>query len=661
MNRTSTSTPFLLILTIIFMTAVAMPGVHAKGRVNRVRNARIVPGRPAPQASSTVTVTITSGSPVSIITLKAGDKVNISATLNSNDPNENSADEGEPLMLQVPGGSSYILKTYEMTADFNVTAPASGPLTGYIKGADGDESATITVTLNSSKKDWFTEETKSAMREAAENLHVSGQFFLVVGFSEIIIPTPFTAAVGVVSNVFGILSDLSSITLSLLARDPPDPNFTVIAQPIVPTLPTLTVGPNITQAEADTLNALVNNQGQIIAYAHAIKISVDRAQGASDAGNTFWETKQVNAINAYSKQLAFLLAVQPGLMANTKQALQAAGLQTIAVSPTNVLNFEKSIASKGLSAAQLQTLTQFGATSAEIDQVRRLMIVQDTQAASGSFPDRFTDPVFANPLQHVSQSLGAPTSINPIDESFVFVRQHYLDFLSRDPDTDGLGYWATQITPCGIDATCIHNKRIDVSDAFFYEQEFQQTGAYVYRIYKASFGKPPTFTQYAQDHTQVIGGPQLDQSKTNFALNFVQRTAFVQAYPRSQSASQFVDAMLGVLKKNSGVDLSSQRAALISLYNGTDNGRAAILRRAADTQAVIDAEYNRSFILAQYFGYLRRDPDQAGYDFWLGKINQFPIRNIDVQHALVCSFITSAEYQKRFGPLVTHTNQECPK
>jgi hypothetical protein len=81
----------------------------------------------------------------------------------------------------------------------------------------------------------------------------------------------------------------------------------------------------------------------------------------------------------------------------------------------------------------------------------------------------------------------------------------------------------------------------------------------------------------------------------------------------------------------------------------------------ADNQSFIDAEYNRSFILMEYFGYLRREPDQAGYDFWLGEVNRFPLRNVGIQQAMARFFITSAEYQTRFSSVVTHTNRECPQ
>jgi len=57
-------------------------------------------------------------------------------------------------------------------------------------------------------------------------------------------------------------------------------------------------------------------------------------------------------------------------------------------------------------------------------------------------------------------------------------------------------------------------------------------------------------------------------------------------------------------------------------------------------------ERNRAFVLMQYFGYLRRDPDQAGYDFWLSKLEQF---DGDFQRAeMVKAFINSDEYRNRF-------------
>lgn len=274
---------------------------------------------------------------------------------------------------------------------------------------------------------------------------------------------------------------------------------------------------------------------------------------------------------------------------------------------------------------------------------------------------------------------------NQFDNARFFVRQHYTDFLNRDPDASGLAYWNSQITQCGPNQACINNKRIDVSNAFFYELEYQQTGSYVYRLYRAAYGnnqpfsnpqnsnpgeahKLPSYAVFARDRAQVVGGSSLAQSQLDFANAFVQSAEFLTKYPASLDGPGFVDAVLMTIRSDIGADIASQRAALINLLNS--GGRGAVMYRLADdnvqtnpiiNRAFIDAEYNRAFVFTQYAGYLRRDSDIGGFLFWLSQVNNGPPRDTSKQHAMVCSFITSAEYQLRFSPVVTHSNAECPQ
>jgi hypothetical protein len=91
------------------------------------------------------------------------------------------------------------------------------------------------------------------------------------------------------------------------------------------------------------------------------------------------------------------------------------------------------------------------------------------------------------------------------------------------------------------------------------------------------------------------------------------------------------------------------------LVNGLSSGqetRATVLRKIADDIDFRNAEFNRAFVLMQYFGYLRRNPNDApdsnfdGYDFWLTKLNQF---QGDYRAAeMVKAFLQSIEYQDRF-------------
>ena len=264
---------------------------------------------------------------------------------------------------------------------------------------------------------------------------------------------------------------------------------------------------------------------------------------------------------------------------------------------------------------------------------------------------------------------------NPIDDSTNFVRQHYHDFLNREPDpTDvaGLNFWVNQIESCGSDQACRDLRRVNVSAAFFLSIEFQQTGFYVYRTYKTAFAdlNPPTvpvpvrYREFVRDTKEVQRGvivgqgawqAQLDANKQAYALAFVARPEFLSRYPASTTATAFVDTLNG----NAGNVLSpSERAALISELtpNPADPAlRADVLMKIAENAVLKQQEMNKAFVLMQYFGYLRRNPDAApeqglnfnGYNFWLNKLNSFNGNFVNAD--MVKAFITSSEYRKRSG------------
>lgn len=266
-------------------------------------------------------------------------------------------------------------------------------------------------------------------------------------------------------------------------------------------------------------------------------------------------------------------------------------------------------------------------------------------------------------------TIAPSASTNAIDGHDFFVRQHYLDFLNRQADTAGLGFWTNEITLCGANQGCIEAKRINVSAAFFLSIEFQETGFLVYKTYKASYGNLPNapvplkLNEFLPDTQQIGQGvivnqagweQLLDNNKQNFFLGFVQRARFTSAYPTSLTADQFVDQLF----LNAGVAPSgTERAAAISEFGGFAStgdvaARARALRRVAENATLAQQEINRAFVLMQYFGYLRRNPndapdaDFAGFNFWLNKLNQV---NGDYQAAeMVKAFLVSGEYRARF-------------
>jgi hypothetical protein len=271
---------------------------------------------------------------------------------------------------------------------------------------------------------------------------------------------------------------------------------------------------------------------------------------------------------------------------------------------------------------------------------------------------------------------------NQIDAANFFVREHYIDFLNREPDAAGFAFWTNQITSCGPDPACIEVRRINVSASFFESIEFLETGYMVYRFYKASYGDgsgistccdtPPRaisvpiigLGEFLPDSQRVAQGvvvgvgqwqQQLENNKQALAEEFVQRPRFLADYPLTMTPAQFVDG-LNAKAATLGVNplSAAERDQLVSDLTAGVKTRAQVLRAVAEDQTLFAAEKSRAYVLMQYFGYLRRNPNDpqdtnyTGYDFWLIKLNQFNGNAISAE--MVKAFLSSIEYRRRFGP-----------
>jgi hypothetical protein len=282
------------------------------------------------------------------------------------------------------------------------------------------------------------------------------------------------------------------------------------------------------------------------------------------------------------------------------------------------------------------------------------------QLANFSFsPANRSFSLLGNKADAIFTAIPTPiATANPLDTNEYFVRQQYLDFLGREPDQPGLDYWSAALNQCNGDAACLGAQRIEVSAAFFASVEFQQSGSFVYRMYKAGLGRLLSYAEFTAGRTQILAGGSSVTRRAAFANAFVQQPEFVQKFQTNVTAESFVDALLAQTSESSQVDLSSQRSQMIATYQtggSMNEGRALVLQMVTEDGSFQRAEYNPSFVLMEYFGYLQRDPDPSGYQFWLSVLNS----STGNYHGMVCSFVTSAEYQRRFAPVVTRTNQDC--
>ncbi len=453
----------------------------------------------------------------------------------------------------------------------------------------------------------------------------------------------------------------------------------------------------------------------------------------------------------------------------------------------------------------------------ENDEVLDLMLSNPTGAGLGlGTPNTAEVTILDN-------DTGAPVT-NPIDNTSFFVRQHYLDFLNREPDAAGQAFWENEINSCGAVAACIENKRINVSAAFFLSFEFQRTGYLAYLAHRTAFGAnasgspaPILYGNFERDVQALQKGyvfgaagadAVLEANKVAYFNEFVTRPEFVQKYPSTLTNEQYVDNLLA----SAGLSPSQVRLFVVSLTNGQEvppavpttttgaarpassgtarfqfndaqtalsftatisnidvggqtadtnddliaahihagpsvapgvngpvvwgffgspfndnnpndqvffptsggvggtfrgkwdapegngttlaaqltnlregrayinfhtkqftggeirgnfpaadafrnqlvaaiNGgatRAQILRMISESEELNTREFNAAFVTMEYFGYLRRDPDTAGFNFWLNKLNSFNGNFIAAE--MVKAFISSSEYRQRFGP-----------
>ncbi|HEV2915784.1 MAG TPA: Ig-like domain repeat protein [Pyrinomonadaceae bacterium] len=236
-------------------------------------------------------------------------------------------------------------------------------------------------------------------------------------------------------------------------------------------------------------------------------------------------------------------------------------------------------------------------------------------------------------------AVGVP---NPIDRADFFVREHYIDFLDREPEPTGLQGWLDILNGCGttVAEPC---DRIHISSNFFRSDEFQMRGYYIYRFYR-TLGRNPRYAEFMPDSARVSGfltQSELEANKTAFVQEFMSRQEFKNRYDSTvNNPAAYVDELLQAV----GLPDHSSRGAWIAGLTNHTLTRAKVLRALVESTDVYRKFYNAAFVVEMYFGYLRRDPDIL-YLQWIKTLNQ-----TDDYRTLINGFLNSQEYRQRFGP-----------
>jgi hypothetical protein len=225
-----------------------------------------------------------------------------------------------------------------------------------------------------------------------------------------------------------------------------------------------------------------------------------------------------------------------------------------------------------------------------------------------------------------------------IDDNDFFIQQHYIDFLGRFPEPAGFQGWLNILSNCPAgDTRC---DRIEVSSAFYRSPEFQERGYFVYKFYTTSLGRFPRYEEFGPDVRRINGfqtPEQLEANKAAFANDFTQRADFKSIYDSITDPAAYVDKLL----TTAGVTLPQRNQLISDLQNGRKT-RAQVLREVAESSEVSNKYFNQAFVVMQYFGYLRRNPDIL-YLNWIETLN----RTGDYR-TMINGFVNSLEYRNRF-------------
>jgi len=250
-----------------------------------------------------------------------------------------------------------------------------------------------------------------------------------------------------------------------------------------------------------------------------------------------------------------------------------------------------------------------------------------------------------------------------------FVRQHYLDFLGREPEPGEP--WSAILNGCSDQfntnpgSPAINCDRIFVSGSFFGSPEFKDKGFYVIGMYRVSFNRLPTYVEFSTDLASISGttAAEVFAKRAAYANSFVGRPEFTGIYG-AMTNTQFVNALMsGAQGQNYNLTSITTRdpaspdiggkitlttADLINRLTAGTMTRGQVLRAIAQSDEItLNKEAVNAFVASQYYGYLRRTPDTVGFNGWVTYLQNNP----NDFRTMVNGFVNSPEYRSRFGPV----------
>ncbi len=264
---------------------------------------------------------------------------------------------------------------------------------------------------------------------------------------------------------------------------------------------------------------------------------------------------------------------------------------------------------------------------------------------------RYADLV-RNPIE--SAPPDSPQVQNPIDDPAFFVRQLYSDALDRKADLAGSLAWTKQLKTCGFsDALC----RSDLARGFFLSAEFRQRGnLLIDGLYRVSFGTNPSYLDFMRERTKLENYDTDEFAKEqDLSLHeWITRDSFRQAYPETMTPDDFINRLFD--RAGLRPFVAERRQQIEAMRAGST--RVEVLKNVIGIEEFSRINRDADFILTQYFIQLRHDVGDEEYKLLLDRLKRDGEQGY---RTVTCLLLTSVDYQHRFGPVVTHSQDECGK
>lgn len=191
-------------------------------------------------------------------------------------------------------------------------------------------------------------------------------------------------------NAVNLLEGQAKVYLQMYL-DPVDTNYTELASISLPSVIPVVPAGAVTVDEAADCNNWLSNLCQSAACSSAVLTSLNRAQGAAFAGNSYWNSAQMTAAVQFEAQLAALMDQEPLLRSNVVARFDADGFSPFSFTTNDAIAFQLEVETGGLPIAMLNTFSNLDLSTDAVTSIEFDLLTADPAEISGTFPDSLAD------------------------------------------------------------------------------------------------------------------------------------------------------------------------------------------------------------------------------------------------------------------------------